>query len=59
MKKVQRVCKMNLNYLNNHQRRLLGILLNKAKNVYNEGLYMTNLYYENTGEKPKICGYIS
>lgn len=55
MKKVQRVCKMNLNYLNKNQRRLLGILLNKAKNVYNEGLYMTNLYYENTG---KNLGYV-
>lgn len=53
MKKVQRVCKINLNYLNNHQRRLLGILLNKAKNVYNEGLYMINLYYKNTGETLK------
>lgn len=53
MKKVQRVCKMNLNYLNNNQKRLLGILLNKAKNVYNEGLYMTNMYYENTGENLK------
>lgn len=53
MKKVQRVCKMNLNYLNKNQKRLLGILLNKAKNVYNEGLYMTNTYYENTGETLK------
>lgn len=53
MKKVQRVYKMNLNYLNNNQKRLLGILLNKAKNVYNEGLYMTNLYYKNTGKNLK------
>ena len=58
MKKVQRVYKMNLNYLNNNQKRLLGILLNKAKNVYNEGLYMTNLYYKNTRKKLKICRYL-
>lgn len=53
MKKVQRVCKMNLNNLNSNQKRLLGILLNKAKNVYNEGLYMKNIYYKNTGENLK------